>query len=169
MQKNYEIFKNNHYAFPIFNFGFTFKQNIKFTVFFNDNCLYQFTDHDKYDINKLFGVSTSYYHHIQSARFGWRCVDNENIEILAYTYDNKERLPEKLLMTIKPFQNIECKIQIEDRKITYFVTHIGKTVSYSVDLIKNTWKFKYKLFPYFGGNKKAPKSMNIIFKNFIYS
>ena len=59
-------------------------------VYFFPNCTYQLSEN--YDqVNKLYGFSEG-FHHWNSARTGWRCVDGENIELLAYSYINGKRI-----------------------------------------------------------------------------
>lgn len=94
--KKYIIKANKHFS-KLFgflpHFGFTFYNTISREGKFDQNCLYDISTDDKWDINKLFGFSTSYSHMTQSARVGWRCTDNENIELVTYCHDQKIRLP----------------------------------------------------------------------------
>ncbi len=81
--KKYKINENSHSS-KLYGFlphvGFTLNEEIEFECKFDKNCLYKIETSDKYDINKLYGFSTSYFHHIQSARVGWRCLDGKSIE-----------------------------------------------------------------------------------------
>lgn len=160
--QNFLIKKNHHYC-NNFNIGLTFKNKIEYNIHFCKNCLYTLPDDDIYDINKLFGISTSFYHHYSSARIGWRCLDNENIELLTYTYDNWNRLESQLLGTVKCEENFKAIITLDNNMIIYELI----TDNYSNKIILETsnkpFFIKYKLFPYFGGNKTAPHNMNIIF------
>lgn len=169
--KKFTIKRNNHYSsfwrkLINFEFGFTFKKYMKFEAIFDESCLYDFNDiADEKDINKLYGFSTAYNHHEQSARIGWRCLDNENIEILTYCYDDKKRLKFELLGTVKPNEKFECKITVNE---TNFLFHfkkdnILKIISTSKKFPSN--KFKYKLYFYFGGNLKAPHDMFVKIKD----
>lgn len=152
----FKIKKGNHYPTGI-HFGITFSNTLEFEARFDETCLYSFDDNDIYDINKLYGLSTSYHHHVQSARFGWRCLDGENIEILTYSYDNSERLQSEVLGTVKPNENFYCKLEIKKDKFIYNFNNV-KTVEVEKG---NSWWMKYRLYPYFGGNKTAPHDMFI--------
>jgi hypothetical protein len=157
-------------AFPILLFGFSGYLSDKTGTFyfkakFDNDCLYQLKEN--YDqINKLYGFSTGFHHH-NSARFGWRCVDNETIEILAYCYINGKRIS-KTIMNVKPGDWTVFSIQSKTDKYVFRVMsnkNPGKICiinkekgSLKYELLK---LFIYKLFPYFGGRVPSPKEMNI--------
>lgn len=146
------------------HFRFSFKNQFAYKIKFGTNCLYDFNDVDDWDINKLVGVSTSYHHHVQSARIGWRCIDNKTIELLAYCYNKRERIggfDDYILGVVKPGEEFYCSITVEANK---FVLIFNKGIEYKkIELNKddNSWKFKYFLFPFFGGNNPAPHDMDI--------
>lgn len=169
--KNYKI-KENAHSSKLYGFlphvGFTLNEEIEFECKFDKNCLYKIDTSDKYDINKLYGFSTSYFHHIQSARVGWRCLDGESIEILTYCYDNSVRIPEVILGIVKPEETFNCKIIVpkstDNTHFTFIFEHGNKSKVVMVKKEQKSWGFKYKLFPYFGGNLCAPHKMNIYIK-----
>jgi len=172
--KTFKIKKGKHYSQGI-NFGFTLKKHISFRCKFGKSCLYQFNDVDKYDINKLYGFSTTIFHHKQSARVGWRCLDGENIQLLTYSYNDGVRDidDEKILGTVKPDE--EFLITIFDCESTYHYTFVkigelGEVDNFVVnqyDKKKKDWFiFHYFLYPYFGGNKTAPHDMEIYIKRY---
>jgi hypothetical protein len=159
----YTIKKGKHSSG--FHFGFTFKKNVSFDVCFSNNCLYKpFPLPDTKDINKLCGVSTTLFHHKQSGRIGWRCVDESGkIELVTYSYDSWKRdiSDQQVLCKVKP--NIWFNVKIED-----FETHYQYTVNYlgksyiNNDHKKYDWlPIKYLLYPYFGGNNVVPHEMHI--------
>lgn len=160
--KTYNIKEDKHRSG--LHIGFTFGNRIAFEAEFNSTCLYQLDGSDKYDINKLFGMSTSWYHHKNSCRFGWRCIDGENIEILAYVYVDGVRqtyLDSQILGTVKPNQKFYASININKDKDKYLFNFDNNSfieVDYKPAKI---FPFKYKLYPYFGGNKTAPHDMEI--------
>lgn len=160
--------KKDHHSSKLFgflpHFGFTLKNQIKFSGKFDENCLYDLHDNDNYDTNKLFGISTSYNHMIQSARIGWRCLDNKTIEILAYVHDEHKFLNPQILGTINPDELFECMITVNDLSFQFLFRKEYKTNVVTIAKKTKGWKFKYKLFPYFGGNESAPHDMTIYLK-----
>lgn len=163
--KTYTIKKGNHSANGI-NVGIVFKDTIKFEAMFDTNCLYNFDNVDKYDINKLYGLSTALHHHIQSARFGWRCLDGKNIEIHKYSYDNSHRiLCETLLGTVKPNEVFICELKVTNNSYIYTCTTSNNKITYVEKLTKKPNRIKYRLYPYFGGNQTSPHDMDILVKN----
>lgn len=134
-------------------------------IMFSKDCAYRLDEN--YDqVNKLYGFSEG-FHHWNSARFGWRCIDGENIEILAYCYVNGERII-KPMMKCKTDSWIFCNLQNKEDKYIFktldiknngFVIYVDKSKKKSY---YNLFKaFIYKLFPYFGGKIVAPKDMKI--------
>ena len=165
--KKYTINKNHHssklFGF-IPHFGFTFKSIIKFSAMMDANCIYDLHNNDNYDTNKLYGVSTSYSHMFQSARIGWRCLDDKNIEIMAYTHDQGKFLNPQVITTVPVNSWFDCKIIINDTNFIYSVSLNNKTNVISIPITTKPWKFKYRLFFYFGGNEPSPQKMNVTIK-----
>ncbi len=126
MIKEFTIKKGSHYSFRygfIPHFGITFNDYIEKDIIFDQSCLYEFENDiykDIYDINKLIGLSTAYSHHTQSARIGWRCIDNQNIELLTYSYDKGIRQESKLLGRVKPNEKFKVRIEIYDTKFIFY-------------------------------------------------
>lgn len=136
-------------------------RRVSYKAFFFKNCTYKLEEN--YDqINKLFGVSET-FHHWNSARIGWRCVDGENIELFAYCYINKRRLYKKLIK-IKPETNVFCEITIDKKDYVFNVLSEDGT-GMLCRLPRTDFKlsniFMYKLYPYFGGDMPSPKFMKI--------
>ena len=162
--KEFLIPKGKHDA-KGFHFGFTFKRKIQFDAYFDESCLYHFGDVDDYDINKLFGMSTTWFHHRQSARIGWRCVNGQTIQLLTYSYNNGSRKNEEhdILGEVLPGEKFTCVI--EDRETDYafrFKKEDDVSWTNAHDDKKPDWFiFHYYLWPYFGGNKVAPYDMKI--------
>jgi hypothetical protein len=145
-----------------FHFGLTFSKRVCFEAEFDSSCIYVLKGNDKYDINKLYGLSTSYHHHKNSCRFGWRCINGKDIEILAYTYVNSARMDSEVLGTVKPNEKFYASIRIEKDKYVY---NFNNEKIIEVDnTYGRKWWLKYRLYPYFGGNKVSPKDMKIKIK-----
>jgi transposase-like protein len=167
--KTYIIKKGKHSASGL-NFGLTFRDKIKFRACFTESCLYDLHSNDNYDINKLFGFSTTSFHHIQSARVGWRCIDKKHIELLTYSYNDSKRAIDEadVLGKVLPNQWFTCEIIDKEDFYEYrFFLENNKdmTVNIAHDKKQKDWfLFHYLLFPYFGGNKTAPHDMKILLK-----
>lgn len=162
--KKYLIKKGKHSSG--FHFGFTFRNSIRFRAKFDKSCLYTIKGIDKYDINKLFGFSTTWYLHRQSARVGWRCLDGKTIQLITYSYHAGLREPQEMdiLGVVNPDEKFECDIIDLERSYLYkfkILNSLENIVVYE-DAKKPDWFFfHYFLYPYFGGNKTAPHDMKI--------
>ena len=168
--KEYIIKKGKHRANG-FNFGIIFKKSIRFRCKFDESCLYDLGNTDNFDINKLYGFSTTYFHQKQSGRVGWRCIDKKNIQLLSYSYNDSNRSLEdsELLGEVKPNELFECKIT--DYEDHYLYEKKKKKngrfqiTSHAIDKKQKDWfLFHYILFPYFGGNNPAIHDMKIYLK-----
>jgi len=151
------------------HFGITFKRTLRFSAMFFESCLYDIKDNDDYDINKLFGFSTSIFHHRNSARIGWRCNSKREIELFAYAYVKGKRHV-SYLGVVDINTDFECVIidnedaylfnvkvsEIKDNEI------IDKEYNAIIKKSKDWFFFNYYLYPYFGGNKTAPHTMKIL-------
>lgn len=164
--KTYYIEKGKHSAKGL-HFGLTFKNEIKFRACFDKSCLYDLESNDNYDINKLFGFSTTWFHHKQSARVGWRCLNGEKIQLVTYSYNKSQRsiTESDILGEISPNEWFECEI-IDIEHSYVFKLKIGfgdgKRIITAKDIKEKDWfLFHYLLFPYFGGNQPAPHDMKI--------
>lgn len=165
-KKTFVIKKGDHYPKGL-HFGLTFKNRVKFRACFDKSAIeYELNQVDIFDINKLFGFSTSWFHHVQSARLGWRCIDGENIELLTYSYHDGERKIEDthIITTVKPDEWFTCEII----DLNYYYHY---TVQKGMDFFNATNKkspdytpFQYLLYPYFGGNNPATKDIKIYFE-----
>jgi len=167
-----KIPKNKRRAFPYFdmfvpvlirkNKSFSITKQFKFT----DSTLYRFDDEDQHDVNKLFGFSFG-MHHNDSVRFGWRpSTQPYRMEIVGYEYLNKLRIPTIPICDIQlnKWYKYELKYIAETEQIEYTVSNENETHSTIHPItLKHNWNFGYKLYLYFGGNKKAPHDI-IIYK-----
>lgn len=141
-------------------------------VVFSESCLYDPLDlgSDASDINKLFGFSyglTSY----DSIRVGWRSK-GEYIELLAYLHVGGKRYTEPkkryaiFEVPVDPMVPVYCSISVDPSTKTFVITaeqgsYFGACVgNYPFKNVTNGW---YQ-FPYFGGNRTAPTTMQITLK-----
>jgi hypothetical protein len=124
---------------------------------------------DQYDINKLFGLSYG-LHHKNSVRFGWRSVGNfsPKIEILSYCYVDGRRVSEEddnlFIAMINIGEWYTYRINVCEKDYTFTIFKNGQTVG-RIEIPHRgiTW-WGYHLYPYFGGNRKAPHDIRIHFK-----
>lgn len=161
--KQYLIKRGKHSAKGL-NVGITLSRKLSFRAKFDDSCIYHFGDVDDRDINKLFGFSTTWFHHKQSARVGWRCVGNK-IEVVTYSYNGgkRENNETDVLGVVEPGELFYCTIEDTEKDYVYtFKKGFDENVTVKWDAKKKDWFFfHYLLFPYFGGNKVAPHDMKI--------
>ncbi|NDK54497.1 hypothetical protein GWO68_01075 [Pontibacter sp. BT213] len=131
--------------------------SLKFEATFNASAMYETAvKENQADINKLYGVADCHTdHHTNSVRFGWRWF-NDQLEIHAYTYRNKER-QSKLLGVVELNKTYTYEIVLADNK------YIFKLNGETVELPRNcNGKGEgYQLYPYFGGDEVAPHDVTI--------
>jgi len=168
MQK--KILKNKRRAFPFFDLFIPvlIRKNKSKTIVryfkFTDSTMYWFDDEDQHDVNKLFGFSIG-LHHQNSFRFGWRPNEDLNkMEIVGYEYLNKLRIPTIPICDVElnRWYRYEMKYIAETKYFQYTVTDGNETFSTAHPVkLKHKINIGYRLFLYFGGNKKAPHDMII--------
>lgn len=161
--KKYTIYENMHYShlFPHFHFS---KSKLDFDFMFGKNCLYSFPDIDNQDVNKLFGTGFGFSHHKDSWRLGWNCSEgNNNIQLYSYYYNQGIRKID-YICDIAPNVRANCFANFDrtDGKIYVHISFSGNTAfkEYEFDF-KGVPKFGFTLYPFFGGNKVSPVTMNI--------
>jgi len=156
------------------------KKEFNIRAYFWKNCVYKLTEN--YDqINKLTGKSFRIFpwydkkekkfksgHHKNSVRFGWRCIDGEKIEILAYVYINGVRKHKKML-SINPDTFVHLHFKETDAYYIFKVVDedgITSATKFKKNGNKNGFLglFINKLYPYFGGCIAAPHNMRIDLK-----
>ncbi|MEK6879299.1 MAG: hypothetical protein AABY22_06810 [Nanoarchaeota archaeon] len=164
MNKNFTIEEGDHRSGIYFAPALNNKSEHNIEFMFDSDCYFPLREVDDYDINKLFGFSFG-LHHRDSIRLGWRPSKNENkIDIYYYCYNNGVRSFD-FICEVDCFRYNTAKI-VCDYKSNTFEISITKPYKHTIQLGKIKFiypKFKigYYLFPYFGGNKTAPCSMNI--------
>ncbi len=133
---------------------------LAYHVIFDSSAIYQCkTQENQWDTNKLFGFADSDEHHQKnSARFGWRWLDGQ-LEILAYCYVNGERVIEELGTTAIGASNY-YEIQLTS---SHYVFRF-RNVIHRVSRKHSGSGAHYLLFPYFGGDERAPHDIMIMMK-----
>jgi len=160
--------KNTRIPFPFIDFllPIFIRKSKSFSIIkefnFSDSAIYHFDDDDQWDVNKLFGFSIG-FHHDNSYRFGWRPnKDLTKIEIVGYEYIDKIRVPTIPIWEVElnKWYKYELKYNAVLGQIEYLVTGNNeyRGIVHPIT-IKLNWG--YKLFLYFGGNKKAPHDITI--------
>lgn len=140
------------------------------------NCLYKKTDvEDDEDINKVIGLSANIWpklwkppHHYDSMRIGWRPLYNTNlIEIFAYYYKDWNLMFKKI-GNVLPNLNIDYKIEriYSSNQWKVFISAPDmeeKVIKVPATITPSDSKplLGYSLYPYFGGDPVAPRTMNI--------
>jgi hypothetical protein len=166
--------KNKRRAFPYFDFFIPvlIKRDKSFSIIkhikFSESTMYFFEDEDQHDVNKLFGFSFG-MHHNNSVRFGWRPNENlSRMEIVGYEYLNKLRIPTIPICEVQLNKWYKYELKYKGGifgQIEYIVSNEDETHSTVHPIaLKNESNWGYKLYLYFGGNKKAPHDMIIHIK-----
>lgn len=156
----YVIKKNSHRARPIV-LGLWFdKKIVERNVYFHENSRYNLNSVDQEDTNKLFGIGYLWSHHYDSARFGWSYNPHtDRIKLSAYCYVKGTRVIQDIVnVPISTWINL--KLKIRNRSYVFDVTIDKNFFTISVPMSHNK-KISYPLGLYFGGNKKAPKDINV--------
>ncbi len=139
------------------------------SIRFRKSSIYNLGDNDQHDVNKLFGFSF-WWHQTNSVRFGWRPnSDLTKMEVVAYEYLNGERIPTMHVVDVNVDEYYKYLLEYDNKNniITYKVMTSDGVV---VGLEKHPYKPKsillgYRLYLYFGGNRRAPKDITIDFVN----
>lgn len=138
------------------------QNRLVFSALFDSSAIYAAKDAaNQHDLNKLLGFSDcNDHHHVNSARFGWRWLDN-CLEIHAYVYQNGVRTIEYLAdITIGKVHHYEIKL--EGEAYTFYLDRkLMKSIERDNDCTSGLY---YLLFPYFGGDEVAPHDIIILIK-----
>lgn len=135
--------------------------NLRFKATFDSSAIYSTIDkNNQADINKLYGISDcNTLHQENSARFGWRWVDNA-LEIHAYTYVNSKR-SSKYITSVTFDQAFTYELNIAPEQ--YIFTVNGVTIT--MERHCSGEASGYKLYPYFGGDETAPHDITILIED----
>jgi len=136
------------------------KTNIlSFTFILTESCKYESKDPiNQYDVNKLYGMSDGGSHTNNSARIGWRYLNNK-LEIMAYTHFNGEFQFDKIC-DVEPNIEYSCQISFLSDKYQF---NVNNNIVY-LPRYKNSNNKNYLLYPYFGGDEVAPHDIQIKIK-----
>jgi hypothetical protein len=135
--------------------------SLSFYAKFDSSAIYiSNTLENQWDTNKLMGFSDcNSKHHDNSARFGWRWL-NDELDIMAYVYNDGERIIEKIGVA-KIGQANYYDIQITSD--SYLFNFNGNSISIKRGQTCDQGAY-YLLFPYFGGDEVAPHNISIYIK-----
>jgi len=135
---------------------------LRFSTIFDESAIYETKDPvNQHDINKLLGFSDcNSHHHKHSARFGWRWL-NDSLDIHAYAYVNGERITERIgVVELNQAYNYELSFSGN----TYHFTLQGYPTVTIPRESNCDYGIYYMLFPYFGGDERAPHDVSIKIK-----
>ena len=155
--KTYTIPKGEHYSMHLPKPYLGLKKEFNLKVIFGESCRYDLSGVDQLDINKLWGVSFG-NHEQNSIRIGWNYDQTTDlITLYSYIYNDGERFYEEI-GSVKIDDICEIKFQMYSNSFSF---EIAKEGWFSGDYNYPSIKLGYYLFPYFGGNKVAPHTINI--------
>lgn len=128
-----------------------------FKVVFDSTAIYKTKNpSNQADINKLYGLSDcGSHHHQNSARFGWRWY-NDQLEILAYSYSAGKRLS-TFITSVELDEENTYTLELTENE--YIFKLKDKTVS--IERACSGTSNGYRLYPYFGGDERAPHDISI--------
>ncbi len=131
---------------------------LRFRAVFDSSAVYQSRQAvNQHDINKLYGFSDcGTHHHQNSARFGWNWQDDA-LRIYAYVYANGQRTVQTIT-TVKLEETNEYQISIGPQGYVFTVN--GKHATRMAGGCPGS-SFRYRLYPYFGGDETAPHPIRI--------
>jgi hypothetical protein len=155
----YTIFKDQQYCDQN-GYRAVETSEMKFVVKFDSSAIYQtMLAENQYDINKLYGFSDNNGdHHQYSARFGWRWNGNY-LRLFAYVYNEGTS---KELAIVAIGTEISCSIQVTSTSYLFTVNGITERLPRMAGTPKGKG---YQLYPYFGGDEKAPHDIHIWIRN----
>tara|TARA_R110002020_G_scaffold74137_4_gene189988 strand:- start:270 stop:824 length:555 start_codon:yes stop_codon:yes gene_type:complete len=156
----YKIKEGKHRS--TFKIKYTRENSFDIQVKFNESAIYTSqSPENQLDVNKLWGVSDCGTHHSKnSIRFGWRWdLNHKQIEILIYRRLSGE-FSFKSLGYVNPGDISYMSLNITNDH--YYMSLNGIEDSMS----RNCYNpcRRYFLYPYFGGNEKAPHDITIKIK-----
>lgn len=142
-------------------FKFVESSVLRFEATFDQSAVYTTVEpSNQADINKLYGMSDcGSDHHSNSARFGWRWYENK-LEIHAYTYHNKRRTT-AFISSVQVGQTNRYELEIGERDYIFKVNDVKVSMP---RFCAGATNLGYQLYPYFGGDEKAPHDITIRIK-----
>lgn len=143
--------------------------SMNFTVKFDSTAIYPavITDYNHaYDVNKLWGFSEGLSNQYNSARIGWRWL-NDQLQLFAYVYVNGTLLRDPVsydppfIKAVSIGSEIICSIAITGSNYIFTVDGVVVKTPRGTSATKYTG---YQQYPYFGGTLTAPHLVNIYIK-----
>jgi hypothetical protein len=143
--------------------------SMNFVAKFDSTAIYPavITDYNHaYDVNKLWGFSEGISNQYNSARIGWRWL-NDELQLFAYVYINGTLLRDPIsydppfIKSVKIGSEINCRIAISGA--SYIFTVDGVVVQTARGATGSKYS-GYQQYPYFGGSLTAPHLINIYIK-----
>ncbi len=142
-------------------------REVSATVMFDSTCMYDITQVDEFDYNKVFGLgfmgaADQHWgqapHQVDGARVAWRWNPKQNrIDLGAYVYVAGKRITQDLgSMKINEERRLTIKIDYTNK--TYTVMN-GEPIPFTH---KKTIAYRNGL--YFGGNQPAPQKIRVMIK-----
>jgi hypothetical protein len=129
-----------------------------FSVVFDESAKYELPEPHNHAINKLIGFSDGgLNHHRNSFRLGWRYdSEKDKIEVLSYVYVDGIVIFRSVAF-VNFYQPITFEVSCQED--VYRILENRYKVHYAPRSQNIKWKYKHMLWPYFGGQKKAPHSI----------
>ena len=143
--------------------------SMNFVAKFDSTAIYPavITDYNHaYDVNKLWGFSEGMSNQNNSARIGWRWL-NDELQLFAYVYVNGTLLRDPIsydtpyIKSVQIGSEINCSIKISGA--SYIFTVDGVVVQTARGTTASKYS-GYQQYPYFGGTLTAPHLINIYIK-----
>lgn len=162
--KRYTIKRGRHRACLRFKPVFI-DSAMSFTVRFNYSAQYKNIDPvNQYDINKLWGFSEYLFSpHRDSARIGWNWR-NGQLYLRPYSYCNGMTTIDPPELPVRIDRDIECLILVREDEYIFYLDGTNHRVI--MPRTKGPTSFiGIQLYPYFGGNEKAPHTISLQIKS----
>jgi len=143
--------------------------SMNFIAKFDSSAIYPaiITDYNhSFDINKLWGFSEGWNNHDNSARIGWRWMNNQ-LQLFAYVYVHGKLLRDAVsydppfIKTVAIGAEVNCSIAISANSYIFSVDEVVVKTTRGVSSPKFSG---YQQFPYFGGVLTAPHLITIYIK-----
>ena len=161
-----KIKKYHHY--PSFcNLGIKpikYKENfvIKKEITFTKDSVFIFSGNDKFDWSKLFGFSFCHHQRNESYRFGFRFLNENEVQICKYIYKNGQRIisdSDLFTCTLNQKYTFSIEYYCTDKTIEFKIFKNNNTVFEFEEIIQNFKKYGYSLGLYIGGNQTVDKDI----------
>ena len=142
---------------------------MNFVVKFDNTAIYPavITDYNHaYDVNKLYGFSEGLSNQYNSARIGWRWLDDQ-LQLFAYVYIRGTLLRDPIsydppfIKSVSIGSEINCSIAVSGGNYIFNVDGVVVTTPRGTTSGKYSG---YQQYPYFGGTLTAPHLINIYIK-----